>query len=374
MIISYLKKKDAQALALTSKRMYDLTLNRLWSKPSYKYTKDLDFLKKISKFPIQELRMGDFHYNGDEISVINEEIIIKIVPQLKLLHMDWDFRYILTEPEYITCASVPLILHTKVLWIHDEDDFNGFLKMMKKCVIAKLIVDHSDDYDMLLWSPEQLSKVVGQTATEVCVNSLDINEETIEKFWQILSTSKNCKLYFPFEEDKSGHSFTVKDIELLAKYDVQISWMSSSVLKNGELLCHLSQFSQALMKLKHLERFEFRTHSDNFLPPVELFKDLPIFEIRTDEFDLGYGKINAVVDTLSQIRSLLRIHITSPSYKFSLEDLALFRTLPVKKVELTALLLTKENIPEFRQLFKQMNIEEIVNELDNFDFEHSIWA
>ena len=60
LIISYLEITNAKNFALTSKKMADLATTRLWSKPFYWKTKDLDFLKKISKFPIREERSVSF--------------------------------------------------------------------------------------------------------------------------------------------------------------------------------------------------------------------------------------------------------------------------------------------------------------------------
>ena len=63
MIISYLDKKDAKYLACASKRMHELTMERIWSKPIFRESKDLHFLKKISHFPIEELRLTDIDNN-----------------------------------------------------------------------------------------------------------------------------------------------------------------------------------------------------------------------------------------------------------------------------------------------------------------------
>ena len=87
MVISYLDKKDAKNLAFVSKRMHELTLEKIWSKPIYQKSKSLCFLRKISHFPIEELRVADFELSDEEIIEVT-----KTIPTLKRLCIDWEPR------------------------------------------------------------------------------------------------------------------------------------------------------------------------------------------------------------------------------------------------------------------------------------------
>ena len=84
LIISFLSKKDAKNVALTSKGMYDLALKRIWYKikPNLRHghelwkQQDSDFYKKLSHFPICEMSVWYFpKWSSEEIK--------KAFPQLK---------------------------------------------------------------------------------------------------------------------------------------------------------------------------------------------------------------------------------------------------------------------------------------------------
>ena len=84
-IITLLDIKGAKNVALCSKRMYDLALERIWSKPRFRGSiKGSLFLEKISKFPIQELHASDFYCRWGQIAAA--------FPNLKLLHIDGEPR------------------------------------------------------------------------------------------------------------------------------------------------------------------------------------------------------------------------------------------------------------------------------------------
>ena len=82
LIVSHLSTASAKSICLTSRKMRDLTLPRIWSKPNYfKYrVHNIDFLHKISRFPINELHSKNFDCSWMEI--------IGFLPKLKLLHVD----------------------------------------------------------------------------------------------------------------------------------------------------------------------------------------------------------------------------------------------------------------------------------------------
>ena len=361
MVIAYLDKKDAKNLALASKRMRELTLKRLWSKPTYKEQKGLSFLKKISRFPIEELRIQDFECSREEI--------VKTFPHLKLLHADWNWN------SYWSCknilnSKVPLVVHTKLLKIHSKVEFDWLLKGVNAGYVTKLIINH--EKKMRQWSPELLRKLVGKVyISEIYTTCLKFTEENVEEFCQIFFSLENVKINFPPGDDQVSwyyepYQFTVEDIELFARYNVKVSFMSACALKNNSIMnWNLHHFVPTLKKMKHLESFEFASFNGALVeyPDVDLFVDLPVLKITTKQFRLEKGKIDEVAKTLSKIKSLRSFEITTNElneYKFTPEEFALFKDLPVKKVHLEALELTKQNVRKFRQLMNKMKIEEIV--------------
>ena len=63
--------------------------------------------------------------------------------------------------------------------------------------------------------------------------ALDIQSKTFEDYVKIVSSLKDCNIYFPYQcydDDEKFYQLTVEDVELLAKYDLKIAKMSSSVL------------------------------------------------------------------------------------------------------------------------------------------------
>ena len=74
---------DAKNLSQTSKRLYDLTLERIWSKPRF-YEKDSSFLEKISNYPIKELYTSDFNCSWADIA--------QVISGLGLLHIDKKYK------------------------------------------------------------------------------------------------------------------------------------------------------------------------------------------------------------------------------------------------------------------------------------------
>ena len=66
-IISYMDIESTKNIALSSKEIKDLAYEKLWFKPRFKGTKDLDFLLKILHLPIGELTVKDFSCSWVEI-------------------------------------------------------------------------------------------------------------------------------------------------------------------------------------------------------------------------------------------------------------------------------------------------------------------
>ena len=86
-IISKLLKRDAKNVALTSKKMYYLALERIWSKPILKDAKNLDFLKQISHLPIHDISTSIVMFFIGGCSYAQ---VLKYLPQLKALRIYHD--------------------------------------------------------------------------------------------------------------------------------------------------------------------------------------------------------------------------------------------------------------------------------------------
>ena len=97
-------------------------------------------------------------------------------------------------------------------------------------------------------------------------------------------------------------------------------------------------------------------------PPMELLVDLPFKSVNSDFFKMKKGDIEGVVQLLSRMKSLDEINIfqnDKKGYKLTVAEFSMFKDLPVKRLQLEALSLTVENLNEFRQIMKEMEIEEI---------------
>ena len=104
-IISFIDIKGAKSLSQTSKQMHELALSRIWSKPSFAFFKNLEHLKKISKFPIKELRTGPFK----DCSLVD---FVKTLPQLNPLHVSTRSYFDVEEFDKVT---IPMILYTDAI-------------------------------------------------------------------------------------------------------------------------------------------------------------------------------------------------------------------------------------------------------------------
>ena len=371
MVIFYLDKKDAKNLALASQRMRKLTLERLWSKVSYKEHKNLSFLKQISHFPIDELRTSDFKCEWKDI--------IETIPRLKRLHIDWGMNYLSWSPKILLkLQNVSLIVHTKVLNIRSDEEFDQLLEAIDACSVIELIVNH--EVKKKQWSPELLRKLVGKVhISEINTTCLKFTEDNVEEFCQIISSLTNCRIRFPHEmraldedsEDSEdevmllplerflAYRFTIKDIETFARYNIEISFMSSSKLRFEGNPANLVQFVPALEQLRYLKCFEFQANNSKLKldhSVLEKFVSLPIQNIKTKILNINKENIKNFVDILAKMKSLQCLHIWG-LFRFKPEDLALFKDLPVKNVSLIALRLTKENVPKFRKIMNEMKIE-----------------
>ena len=119
-IISYLDIKCLKQMCLTSKKMHSYAGKRLWSKPRFSSRQDLDFVQKISHFPILELHTNDFKCSWLEL--------LCLVPQLKLLHIDTEKCYQNAETvqksqlRFLTRLPVAVVVHTRAFKVEEYNE------------------------------------------------------------------------------------------------------------------------------------------------------------------------------------------------------------------------------------------------------------
>ena len=223
--------------------------------------------------------------------------------------------------------------------------------------------------------------------SEISVNALQFTDENVEEFCQIFSSMKNCQISFPpvkREEDNDYHEgssdsddgytipwgeiraykFSIVDIETFARHGTKVSFMSSSVLRYQLDLSNLLKFLPALTQLRYLRCFEFQENSLRLdHNNLRQFAGLPIQSITTKVLAMNKENVSNFVDILSKVKSLEYLHIVSNGFKLSPEHFKLFDDLPVKKVNLTALDLNRQNVPKFREIMNEMKIEKIISSL-----------
>ena len=113
--------------------------------------------------------------------------------------------------------------------------------------------------------------------------------------------------------------------------------------------------------IKHLKEFSFSCEHFLFAPPpLESFLSLPIRTLTTDNLKFEEGRIEEIVNTLSNMKSLIQIRFvehTSFNYKLSPKEFSLFKRLPITSVNLATLnLRTKRNLRKFGRIMKKIEI------------------
>ena len=267
---------------------------------------------------------------------------------------------------------MPIVINTEMFEIFTQSDFDELVEVVRRCNVVKLFINHQQPFSLgkkiLRFSPNQLEMIIDEVPKiKIALDCLAFTEENIEEFCKIISKKKNCELYMHIQ--KLYYLFSIKDIELMAKYDIKLTELSSYYLKifSAEDDYSLQRLCEALAKMKHLKSFEFYFRHVPTL--IDHFIKLPITWLSTGYFDIsGKDKIEKVVHTLSQIKSLRYLYIDHWNYKLEPEDLAMFKELPVKSIDIVSLHLTNENIPEFRRIISGMNVEGI-HSLDSDEFE-----
>ena len=372
-IISYLNVEDAKEMSLTSKKMYSLTLSRIWSKPKFEDDKvyEIAFLQKISKFPILELHAKNFDCSWLEIAAL--------VPHLKLLHLDITRggKRFSPKESRLPYLKIPVTIYTNTFTLIENEHFDDLLEIIDTAPVKEMVIDHRSLYLPL----ERLKKLVGKVdVIQLSTNCVDLNSENVVDFVDIVTTFKNCKVTLEDGDFLSPHhKFAVSELELMVKQNIKVTSIDTDSLRTGNVGLNFLAFAEVIRKMKYLK--ELNVSDDNFAfdpPPVDYFKGLPIPVLATNDFKMDNEKLAQIANTLSEMKSLSRLIIVCSIYqeafsKLSPEELALFRNLPVTDLDLLALDLKKDNIEEFSEVIKGMRVGNILyDERDFVDFKITI--
>ena len=96
--------------------------------------------------------------------------------------------------------------------------------------------------------------------------------------------------------------------------------------------------------------------------------DLPIIFLESSNLLFKKGEISKIISTLQKIKTLAEFRLFGDNeYKLTPEEFKLFKVLPMTLVQLEALDLTAENIGEFRDIMRSMQL--IMLEWDKRNFQ-----
>ena len=355
MLISYMDIQDAKRLSQTSKRMYQLTLSRIWSKPSFKVFKTPDFLQKISKFPVKCLGTRSFQ---DCFLMMFE----KSFPQLDKLYVNSSKNF---KVEDFDKVGLRMILHTEAIQFTPRTHyFTQIMKILTSTDVKQLYLNHDVDYlnerngRLSLDQLEELNQTV--PIVSLSVDCIDVNENNLAQFIKVLAGFKNCEVSMTYITNEGRYLFTVEDLESMVEHDIKVTYIMSDALKTDGLSENFGLFAPVLKQMKYLEDFYFTQDPLEGLdcpPPVHLLTDIPIQSITTNDFVMDKQNIKNIVNTLSKMKSLQRLDIYSSEitgYKLSPEELSLFKDFPIRDIDDDALDLKKENSVKFRQILSEL--------------------
>uniref|UniRef100_A0A7M5V8S1 F-box domain-containing protein n=1 Tax=Clytia hemisphaerica TaxID=252671 RepID=A0A7M5V8S1_9CNID len=383
-VISYLDIKSAKQMSLVSKRMYSFALQRIWLKPRYSWpAKEIDFLEKISQFPISELHTGDFDCTWFEL--------ITLVPRLKLLHVTApkqlsQYRIKTPKMSRLRLLKVPTIVYTKALELSEQEHFSQLSEIIELIDVKELIIDRScpvydDGKSSIRFSFPNFEMLVGKVRiSEIWMDCLEINDQNAEEFIILLATIKNCRLIFPHPSSIAYHKYTVRDLELMVKFDLKITTINSRSLRTEGKVSKLLEFAKVMKKMKYLEEFKCDDFDQDtgVYAPLELLTDLPIKFLISWNFEFHEGGIEDIAKTLSRMKHLTEFYLQQNYHVFLLspEELALFKDVPITCLELCVLDLKRDNIDKFQNVMKEMKIKFIewgdYKGPEDFDFEITV--
>ena len=197
MIISMLPtNKDVKNLNQCSRRLYSLCLPKLWNHARLSWSiprADKDFLQKISHLPIQEIHL-------QRLSTSLDFDDLQVLPQLKLIHLDYRSNYRTIKPIDLDQLKIPFVLHTRVMDLSEEKYFEELVAYLKSSkLIRSMVIDHADvEYiqdERPQWPLKWFKEIVEHAhVSELSVTCLDVKRDNVKEFVQVISKIKDCRV------------------------------------------------------------------------------------------------------------------------------------------------------------------------------------
>ena len=368
MILSYLSIKDAKSLSQTSKQMHTLNLSKIWKCPRFKKISINDFEKVLTKFPMEEIHTSDFDVNFEAKKTW------EFFSRFKLLHIDHKDELPLCDLMKISFTG-ELVVHTRSLKIKDKNDFELFVDFVKSNNVTRLIIDHEYNWkiDFELqnqrpWTLDELKFISERIhISEVAAHCLDIGVDNFADFVDVFVSMGKFDLTMNSEMHVYNcrrHLFHIVDFELLIEKDIRLTYLNDLYLVRG--FFDIGEFLPTLKRLKYMrELFVTKRVYVGSRCQWDLV-ELPIKSMTFDSFNIEFGRISNAINVLHNIKSLtyLEIPFHWTLYRMSVEEFALFKDLPVKKIEMGALdclrlIKNRNELEKLREIMMQMKIEEI---------------
>eukprot|EP00111_Clytia_hemisphaerica_P020233 TCONS_00059637-protein len=220
-IVKYLCIKDTKNISETSQRLYDNTLEQIWSTPRFHGNRNgRPFLEKISEFPIKELHTSDFNSCCSEI--------IEIIPDIELLHIDNEARDTFSNiAEELCSIEIPVVLHTKALGMETSEDFDYFVEeIVGSCPISELIIDHVVqpwEKPGRAWTTKQFDLI----SDKVFIGELSLNSFSIpdfDDFFMVLCKLNNANVRIS-NASNYHRLLTIQGLDMLKMKNIKVQYV-----------------------------------------------------------------------------------------------------------------------------------------------------
>ena len=252
------------------------------------------------------------------------------------------------------------------------------MDFVKSNSLKSLIVDHEynwrvdfESQNQRPWTLDELKFISGRIhISEIAAHCLDTNEDNFADFVDVFATLGNFDLTMNsdlLEYNYRRHLFQVDELELLIEKDIRLTYLNDLYLLRE--FHDIGEFFSTFKKMKYLK--ELFITDRVYVGPSYLWDliDLPIKSLTLNSFAIDGGRLPDTLQAIHSIKSLAYLEIPCHwcLYRMSVEDFALFKDLPVKKVEIRAfdclrLRESKHELEKLRKIMLQMKIEEITQE------------
>jgi len=385
-IVDYSSVKGARSMALTCRRLHEITMPKIWNQALLKEESILlKTLALMSHLPIKELRSSYLKFNWWEYW----DDIIQHIPLLQTFHID-DERELLEIKDFkriFSKSSLAVVFHTKSLHLKQVKKTEELRDALSSVQLKGLAINHCSVehtisyYDNYRWNIRwHLLTFQDYPLQEIRPCSLWFFDRDFSMLLELLCKKKNCVLlmdrFFVYEEGDGGYQFKLQDMELLVLHKILVPVLTPTFLRtwNADPEVKLPKFIPFIEKLNGLK--EIVIEEDCVYDPeyMELFCILPVKSLTTKNFilrDYGYNKVQDVVKVLSKMQHLEWLDVSGGhfNYELTFEEFKMFSHLPVRSVNLDGLrevdLMFRKL--EYRELMKTMKIEEIYSSYDMID-------